>query len=94
MDLSAFLASAGINIAICVVILILYSILSKQPENIGVYFGQKIAQLRSKRDDPFRFERLVPSASWIVKAWQASEEDICASGGLDAVVFLRALVFR
>lgn len=93
MNLSAFLASAGINIALCVVLLILYSILSKQPGNIRVYFGQKLAKLRSKQKDSFSFERLVPSASWIVKAWQASEEDICASGGLDAVVFLRAVVF-
>ncbi|MBA0848828.1 hypothetical protein Goshw_007649, partial [Gossypium schwendimanii] len=46
-----------------------------------------------KHSDPFRFERLVPSASWIVRAWQATNEEILAAGGVDALVFLRIVVF-
>ncbi|KAK3029119.1 hypothetical protein RJ639_038824 [Escallonia herrerae] len=93
MNLSAFLTSAGINSAICVVLLLLYSILRKQPGNVNVYFGQRLARLRSGNHDPSLIDRFVPSASWILKAWKTSEEEILAIGGLDAVVFLRTLVF-
>lgn len=92
MNISALLTSAGINIAVCLILLALYSILRKQPSNWSVYFGQRVATSRSRRTDPC-FERFVPSPSWIVRAWQTSEEDLLAIGGLDAVVFLRIVVF-
>lgn len=94
MNISALLTSAGINIGLCLVFLSLYSVLRKQPSNACVYFGQRLAQLRSKGRDHFSFDRFVPSPRWIVKAWEASEEEILACGGLDAVVFLRLVVFR
>ncbi|KAI3925558.1 hypothetical protein MKW92_027537 [Papaver armeniacum] len=93
MFISALLTSAGINIAVCVVLLSLYSILRKQPGNIGVYFGRRLIQEHLKRTDPFWFERFVPSPRWIATAWSTSEDEILAIGGLDAVAFLRLLVF-
>ncbi|XP_022849682.1 CSC1-like protein RXW8 isoform X1 [Olea europaea var. sylvestris] len=93
MNISALLTSSGINTAVCVVLFSLYSILRKQPSLVSVYFGQKLSQVRSKRNDPLWFQRFIPSASWIVKSWEASEEELLAIGGLDAVVFLRAVVF-
>ncbi|KAL2471509.1 CSC1-like protein RXW8 [Abeliophyllum distichum] len=94
MNISALLTSSGINTAVCAVLFSFYSILRKQPSLVSVYFGQKLAQVRSKRNDPFWFQRFIPSASWIVKSWEASEEELFAIGGLDAVVFLRAVVFQ
>ncbi|KAJ4966366.1 hypothetical protein NE237_018215 [Protea cynaroides] len=93
MNISALLTSAGINIGVCVLLLSLYSILRKQPCNVSVYFGRRLAQEKIKRKDAFHFERFIPSASWIVKAWETSEEEILAIAGLDAVVFLRILIF-
>ncbi|KAG2692443.1 hypothetical protein I3760_08G054500 [Carya illinoinensis] len=93
MDISALLTSAGINIGVCVVLLSLYSVLRKQPSNVGVYFGRRLVSVCSKRSDPFSFERFVPSPSWIVKAWETTEEEILAIGGMDAAVFLRIVVF-
>ncbi|PIA25260.1 hypothetical protein AQUCO_12000007v1 [Aquilegia coerulea] len=93
MNVDALLTSAGINIFICIILWSLYSILRKQPENVTVYFGRKIIQERMRRDGTFCFERILPSASWIVKAWRTSEEEILAIGGLDAVVFFRIVVF-
>ncbi|KAL9225665.1 hypothetical protein vseg_001561 [Gypsophila vaccaria] len=94
MELSALLTSAGINIGFCTVLISLYSILRKQPSNRTVYFGRRLAQIRSKRhQDPHWFDRFVPSPSWILKAWETSEDVILAIGGLDAVVFVRTLVF-
>ncbi|KAJ8762466.1 hypothetical protein K2173_007905 [Erythroxylum novogranatense] len=93
MEVGALLTSAGINIALCAVLFSLYSILRKQPSNRIVYFGRKLAPVRSKFDDHFFFERFVPSPSWLVKAWETSEDEILAIGGLDAVVFQRLLIF-
>ncbi|GAA0150218.1 hypothetical protein LIER_09208 [Lithospermum erythrorhizon] len=93
MNLSALLTSAGINTAICVVLFSLYSVLRKQPSLVNVYFGQRLAQKRVKDHDPYWLDRFVPSASWIMKAWEASEDELLEAGGLDAVVFLRAVVF-
>lgn len=94
MNVSGLLTSAGINIAICTVLFVLYSVLRKQPGNIRVYFGQRLAQRKSNGEGPSFFERLVPSASWIIKAWQTTEEELFAVGGLDAAVFSRIVVFR
>ncbi|XP_039015637.1 CSC1-like protein RXW8 isoform X1 [Hibiscus syriacus] len=92
MYIGALLTSAGINIAICVVLLSLYSILRKQPSNDSVYFMRRLISEKIK-PDPFGLERLVPSASCIVRAWQATDEDILVAGGVDALVLLRIVVF-
>lgn len=93
MNISALLTSAGINIGLCVLLFSLYSILRKQPSNVTVYFGRTLAQVRAKRKNAFCFKRFVPSPSWILKAWETTEEEFLAIGGLDAVVFIRILVF-
>ncbi|XP_044510781.1 CSC1-like protein RXW8 isoform X2 [Mangifera indica] len=89
MNLSALLTSAGINIAISVSLFLLYSVLRKQPSNVSVYFGKKLA----KHKGHFSLERFVPSPSWILKAWETTEEELLELGGMDAVVFIRMLVF-
>uniref|UniRef100_A0A1J3G4L8 CSC1-like protein RXW8 n=1 Tax=Noccaea caerulescens TaxID=107243 RepID=A0A1J3G4L8_NOCCA len=93
MEISALLTSAGINISICIVLLSLYSILRKQPANYCVYFGRRLVCGGARRYDPFWYERFVPSPSWLVKAWETSEDELLAAAGLDAVVFLRMLIF-
>ncbi|KAJ9166384.1 hypothetical protein P3X46_021150 [Hevea brasiliensis] len=93
MDIAAFLTSAGINIGLCVVLFSLYSILRKQPSNRVVYFGRRLASVRIRNDDFFSIERFVPSPSWIVKAWETTEEEILSIGGLDALAFQRMLIF-
>jgi hypothetical protein len=44
MKISSLLTSAGINIGLCVLFLSLYSVLRKQPANVRVYFGRRIAE--------------------------------------------------
>lgn len=94
MNVSALLTSAGINTTLCVGLFSLYSVLRKQPSLVNVYFGQKLSQVNSKRHNNFCFDRLFPSASWILKAWDATEDELFQVGGVDAVVFLRAVVLR
>ncbi|KAL3321941.1 hypothetical protein AABB24_039522 [Solanum stoloniferum] len=96
MKLSALLTSAGVNISVCVVLLILYSLLRKQPTFVNVYFSQRFSRVRTRQLSGFnfeRFERFVPSPSWILKAWEASDDEIVAAGGLDAFVLVRMIVF-
>lgn len=93
MILPALLTSAGFNIVICVGFMSLYSILRKQPINLKVYFGQRLAQLQPGQKNHYFFDRLIPSAGWLVKAWEASDDDIYACGGIDGVVFIRLIVF-
>ncbi|CAM8939069.1 unnamed protein product [Rhodiola kirilowii] len=94
MNIAALLTSAGINIGMCVLLLSLYSILRKQPTNYDVYFARRIAQVQGdQRHDPFCFERFVPSASWLVKAWETTEDELLGDAGLDALVFIRIIVF-
>ncbi|XP_024970621.1 CSC1-like protein RXW8 [Cynara cardunculus var. scolymus] len=94
MILPALLTSAGFNIVICVGFFSLYSILRKQPVNIKVYFGQRLAQLKARgQKNLFSFDRYVPSAGWLVKAWEASDDDLYACGGIDGLVFLKMIVF-
>ncbi|KAK4801964.1 hypothetical protein SAY86_000167 [Trapa natans] len=93
MNISALLTSAGINSAVCLVFLSLYSILRKQPSNFSVYFGRNLAQVNPTRDHHVRYQRFVPSPSWIVKTWQTPEAEILVTAGVDAVVFLRIVVF-
>lgn len=95
MNVTALLASAGINIGISAVLLCSYSILRKQPGNVAVYFGRRLAEMhRLPKNSCISLERLVPSASWIVKAFETPESEILSIAGLDAVVFLRSLVLR
>ncbi|XP_072971847.1 CSC1-like protein RXW8 [Typha angustifolia] len=93
MEISALLTSAGINVGLCAVFLSLYSVLRKQPGNINVYFGRRLAEEHGRAHDSFTIERLVPSASWIVKACEHTEAEILQVAGLDAVVFLRIVIF-
>lgn len=93
MNIAALLTSAGINISVCVVLFSLYSILRKQPSNFNVYFGRKLATRCSKNID-LCLERFVPSPTWVMKAWDTSQDEILTIGGLDAVVFSRMLTFR
>jgi hypothetical protein len=95
MEFSALLTSAGINIGVCILFLSLYSVLRKQPHNFSVYFGRRLAEEKfQKQDDYFSFERLLPTAGWIVKAYWCTEEEIRQVAGLDSVVFLRLFIFR
>ncbi|TKY74942.1 CSC protein RXW8 [Spatholobus suberectus] len=92
MDLAALLTSAGMNIAVCVVLFSLYSVLRKQPSNVNVYFGRRLASQSSKSRD-ICLERFVPSPTWVMKAWEPTQDEMLTIGGLDAVVFNRMVVF-
>ncbi|XP_011017881.1 PREDICTED: CSC1-like protein At1g69450 isoform X1 [Populus euphratica] len=93
MLVSAILTSVGINSALCVIFLVLYSILKKQPSYYEVYIPRLLTEGNSKRRSRFNLERLIPSTGWLPKAWKLSEEEMLSSSGLDAVVYMRTITF-
>ncbi|KAL9451095.1 hypothetical protein AB3S75_012779 [Citrus x aurantiifolia] len=88
MDVSALLTSAGINISVTSLLLCLYSILRMQSSNLSVYFGKRLASVGNRLDDSFSLERFASSSSWIVKAWETSEDEILAIGVLECAILL------
>ncbi|KAK9698339.1 hypothetical protein RND81_08G097000 [Saponaria officinalis] len=92
MILSALLTSVGINLGICFLFFTLYSILRKQPINARLYAPRLVAE-RKLKDTGFNLERLLPSAGWVKRAWELSEDDLLESSGLDGVVFMRIITF-
>ncbi|KAK4598697.1 hypothetical protein RGQ29_015948 [Quercus rubra] len=87
MDSYALTDSVIINLVLCGVIFLLYSILREQPSNVRVYFRGRLASRC------WTFERFVPSRSWIVDAFAANEKELLRTGGMDALVFHRIIVF-
>ncbi|PSS13471.1 CSC1-like protein [Actinidia chinensis var. chinensis] len=93
MIVSSLLTSVGINFGLCVLFFTLYSVLRKQPSNYDVYIPRLVADGKSQKRSRFNLERLLPTPGWLRRAWQPSEEELLASSGLDAVVFMRIIIF-
>ncbi|XP_061366002.1 CSC1-like protein HYP1 [Gastrolobium bilobum] len=93
MILSALLTSVGINLSLCFLFVALYSILRKQPGNIAVYAPRLVAEGNFQEGGQFNLERLLPTAGWVRKAWELSEDEFLSTSGLDAFVFMRIFVF-
>ncbi|GKC58947.1 CSC1-like protein HYP1 [Tanacetum coccineum] len=94
MILSALLTSVGINFGLCLLYFTLYSILRKQPGNADVYAPRLVAEGKLEERNSFNLVRLLPSTSWVKRAWQPSEEELFMRAGLDGVVFIRLILFR
>ncbi|MED6195788.1 hypothetical protein PIB30_041281 [Stylosanthes scabra] len=93
MILSALLTSVAINLGLCLLFFTLYSILRKQPGNVTVYAPRLVAEGKVKEGGQFNLERLLPTAGWVRKAWEPSEEEFLSNAGLDAFVFMRMFIF-
>ncbi|XP_008230808.1 PREDICTED: CSC1-like protein HYP1 isoform X1 [Prunus mume] len=90
----ALLTSVGINLGLCLLFFTLYSILKKQPSYLDVYAPRLVAaKEESERRNGFNFERLLPTAGWVKRAWQPSEDEFMSATSFDAVVFIRIFIF-
>ncbi|KAA8532928.1 hypothetical protein F0562_032955 [Nyssa sinensis] len=93
MIVSALVTSVAINLGLCILFFTLYSVLRKQPSNFDVYVPRLLADGKLKKTSHFHLERLLPTPGWVKRAWQLSEEELLSSSGLDAVVFMRLIIF-
>ncbi|KAG7575635.1 10TM putative phosphate transporter cytosolic domain [Arabidopsis thaliana x Arabidopsis arenosa] len=93
MLLSALLTSVGINLGLCFLFFTLYSILRKQPSNVTVYGPRLVKDGKSQQSNEFNLERLLPTAGWVKRALEPTNDEILSNLGLDALVFIRVFVF-
>ncbi|CAM8912807.1 unnamed protein product [Rhodiola kirilowii] len=93
MLVSALFTSVGINSSLCLIFFMLYSVLRKQPSNYDVYIPRLLSNGKHKHVSDFGLTRCLPSPSWVNKAWELSEDELLSLSGLDAVVFIRMLIF-
>lgn len=93
MILSALLTSVGINVALCFLFLILYTILRNRPSNAELYVPRLVAEGKLEADDEFGVGRFFSSFNWVKRAWQPTEDELLQNSGLDAVVFMRIFIF-
>lgn len=79
---SAFITSLAISFVIFLVLLVVFLILSRRPGNFNVYYP-----LRALRGEgPFGSKR--GPFQWAVDAYRATDEELVAVAGLDAVVYI------
>eukprot|EP00262_Sarcandra_glabra_P013895 TRINITY_DN3939_c0_g1_i1.p1 TRINITY_DN3939_c0_g1~~TRINITY_DN3939_c0_g1_i1.p1 ORF type:complete len:718 (+),score=77.48 TRINITY_DN3939_c0_g1_i1:103-2256(+) len=94
MIVSALLTSVGINLGLSILFFSLYSILRKQPGNVNVYVPRLVAEGKFRQqDEEFSLERLLPHPGWLSTAWHLSEDQLLATSGFDALVFMRLFIF-
>ncbi|XP_043690686.1 CSC1-like protein At3g54510 isoform X3 [Telopea speciosissima] len=90
MNAESLVASAAINIGLALIVLSQFSVLKKQPSNAPVYYSRRLARKdQISFDEGFTLSRLLPSVSWIPRAFRVSEEEILETSGLDALVVIR-----
>jgi hypothetical protein len=84
MDLSSFLTSLATSCVIFVLLVLLFSWLSKKPGNAVVYYPNRILKGLAPWDGGSRTRN--PFA-WIHEAMSASERDVISMCGLDTAVY-------
>jgi len=86
MDLASFLTSVLTSFVIFVVLVLVFTFLSRRPGNAPVYYPSLL--LRGL--DPWEVRRRGTRSpvGWIRDAISASETDVIAAGGVDAAVYL------
>ncbi|KAL7100942.1 hypothetical protein ACP275_08G026200 [Erythranthe tilingii] len=93
MILSALLTSVGINVALCLVFFVSYSILRNRPSNAELYLPRLVANGKLEEEDEVGSGGLLSCFRWVKRAWQPTEDELLSISGLDAVVFMRIFIF-
>ena len=93
MILSALLTSVGINVALCFLFLILYTILRNRPSNAELYVPRLVAEGKYREYNASGMRGFFSSFSWVKRAWQPTENELLENSGLDAVVYMRIFIF-
>ncbi|KAH7661151.1 Calcium-dependent channel 7TM region putative phosphate domain-containing protein [Dioscorea alata] len=85
MEFASFLTSLGTSFVIFVVLMVLFTWLSRKPGNEVVYYPNRIF----RGLDPWEGRRMTRNpVAWIGEALRASEADVIAAAGVDAAVYL------
>lgn len=84
MDLNAFLTSLGTSALLFLVLMFLFTWLSRKPGNIMVYYPNRIL----KGMDPYEGGPITRNPfAWIREALSSTEQDVISMSGVDAAVY-------
>jgi hypothetical protein len=84
MDFSSFLTSLGTSFLIFVLLMLLFTWLSRKPGNVVVYYPNRILKGLVPWDGGSRTRN--PFA-WIREAMSATEQDVISMSGFDTAVY-------
>ncbi len=84
MDFSSFLTSLGTSFLIFVILMLLFTWLSRKPGNSVIYFPNRIL----KGMDPWEGEKRTRNpCAWIREAISSSEDEVISMSGVDTAVY-------
>ena len=84
MELEAFLLSLGTSAFIFLVLMFLFTWLSRRPGNVSIYYPNRIL----KGMDPWEGSSLTRNSfAWIREALTSSEQDVVKLSGVDTAVY-------
>lgn len=84
MEFESFLVSLGTSAVIFVVLMLLFTWLSRRPGNVSVYYPNRIL----KGMDPWEGSSLTRNPfAWIREAFTSTEQDVVKLSGVDTAVY-------
>ncbi|KAF3514712.1 hypothetical protein F2Q69_00008462 [Brassica cretica] len=84
MEFESFLVSLGTSAVIFVVLMLLFTWLSRRPGNVSVYYSNRIL----KGMDPWEGSSLTRNPfAWIREAFTSTEQDVVKLSGVDTAVY-------
>lgn len=83
MDFSSFVTSLGTSFVIFVILMFLFTWLSRKPGNVVVYYPNRIL----KGLDPWEGSASRNPFAWIREVMASSEQDVLEISGLDTAVY-------
>lgn len=84
MEFGAFLLSLGTSAVIFVVLMLLFTWLSRRPGNVSIYYPNRIL----KGMDPWEGSSLTRNPfAWVREAFTSSEQDVVNLSGVDTAVY-------
>uniref|UniRef100_A0A453DS23 CSC1/OSCA1-like N-terminal transmembrane domain-containing protein n=1 Tax=Aegilops tauschii subsp. strangulata TaxID=200361 RepID=A0A453DS23_AEGTS len=86
MDIPSFVTSILTSLAVFVVLVLVFTWLSRRPGNATVYYPSLLLRGLDPWEGRGRGTR--SPVGWIRQAFTASEPDVVAAGGVDAAVYL------
>lgn len=84
VSLSSLITSLGSYFLVFVVLVAIFTVLSRYPSNHVIYYPARILK---GLGPPEKAKRRTP-VTWIKEAWQATEDDLIHIAGLDATVYV------
>ncbi|CAN8303880.1 unnamed protein product [Cochlearia groenlandica] len=84
MEFGSFLVSLGTSAVIFIVLMLLFTWLSRKPGNVSIYYPNRIL----KEMDPWEGSSLTRNPfAWIREAFHTSEQDVVNLSGVDTAVY-------